>query len=634
MRIPSLPPDDQRARRLEISATRSPSLYKARLALLAILGDALLTLVRVFPFAISIVLGMLLFPHPALQWIGLGAIVLLTWIVRPNLRLTGEVLPVEAAPELHATMDRLRGKIDVPGPVEIALSDDMNASVQESRGLFGVLGVRRRMHLGIPLLANLSRGEVEAVIAHELGHLSRRHGRLGHWLYRAHMGWRAHAETMDAESTALDRIGDAFARLFVPYFGTRAMVWSRRCEFEADASAAQATSAAHLVSALARLAVHDRWERCQLGRELVNWQRAEARPPADMLERMATSFMGAPPASTNAWLREELARPANWSDSHPSTEARAKALSVAPALLPVAQAAGPALLNDRWPDVASGWAARWQQSIRAEWGAAHARWRLIEKALVEANADDLANWPVEPRLMRAKAIARLEPVRGRAELAQLVATYPDSKAAAFALQAAELSDGHAHSAAAMQGLAEADPRFRVPTYLCLARWCRLVGDFAGEDRWLQRRDLALARRRHALELAAQGVESGSARASPMRADVLACLAEAMSHDLRIAKAWLVRSDAPLAAGSGNPVRIDVDVLVLVIVPFASDGRPADRDEIHITYRNVLAEFTPVENIAIVLSYYTTEPLPERLAALVRELNQICAEAPDGRPVVS
>ena len=121
------------------------------------------------------------------------------------------------------------------------------------------------------LLATLSPGEVEAVLAHELGHFKRRHV-----LKRmvtmfslslaglALLGWLASRAWFYTELGVLPNLGapnDALALLLfalaLPVFGffvsPLAALLSRRHEFEADAYACAQASGADLASALIKL---------------------------------------------------------------------------------------------------------------------------------------------------------------------------------------------------------------------------------------------------------------------------------------------------------------------------------------------------------------------------------------------
>jgi len=147
----------------------------------------------------------------------------------------------------------------------------MDGSRRSSHGnaYFTGLGRARRIVFFDTLLARLSGEEVEAVLAHELGHFKRRHilkrivfgfalSLAGLWL----LGWLARQPWFYqglGVTPAADR--DALALLLfllvLPTFTfllhPLASLVSRRHEFEADAYAARQSSARHLVSALVKL---------------------------------------------------------------------------------------------------------------------------------------------------------------------------------------------------------------------------------------------------------------------------------------------------------------------------------------------------------------------------------------------
>src|SRR5262249_23612227 len=106
-------------------------------------------------------------------WLAGIAVPFLVWLVRPGRRDDGNPISPKEMPELYAAVDRLKKEIDVEGRLQIELSDEVQASVREVLGVFGLFGNRRLMTLGIPLLAILDKDEARAVIAHELGHFSR-----------------------------------------------------------------------------------------------------------------------------------------------------------------------------------------------------------------------------------------------------------------------------------------------------------------------------------------------------------------------------------------------------------------------------------------------------------------------------
>ena len=93
------------------------------------------------------------------------------------------------APALSGLLDSLRRELRCRPFDEVLVSMDFNAGVREVPRL-GVFGWPRTvLEIGLPLSSVLSAEELRAVLAHEFVHLSARHGRSGHRLYRLHRTW-------------------------------------------------------------------------------------------------------------------------------------------------------------------------------------------------------------------------------------------------------------------------------------------------------------------------------------------------------------------------------------------------------------------------------------------------------------
>src|SRR5262245_27111333 len=433
MRINLPPPSPAKLARLEAAAAAHPVRYRFVLGTLALFGDIALTFVRAFPLAAWPILGALLYNRVLFYWLAGIAVLFLMWLVRPGYRDHGRPVSRQEMPDLYATLDRLKKDIDVKGRLQIQLDDEMNAGAREVRGLFGLFGNRRVMTIGIPLLAILGKEEARAVIGHELGHFSRRHGRLGHFLYWAHMGWLSHVEQIDRDSSAFDRIVANFAHLFLPLFSHLPMLWSRRCEYEDDADATRAAGAQNVISALARISLFTAWQQRELPRLAYSWQRSEPRAPADYLARLSKAFVEATPELARDLVARESRRTSEWRDTHPPLAQRAMALNVAIALTNRGEAAGPALLGMSWPAVVDDYNARWQRAHAAEWAVAHKRYALIEAPLLSASDAEAAAWSIPRRLERARALRKLDAKRGTAVLTALAAAAPEDRMTAFTL---------------------------------------------------------------------------------------------------------------------------------------------------------------------------------------------------------
>jgi STE24 endopeptidase len=132
---------------------------------------------------------------------------------------------------------------------------------------FTGLGSHKRIVFFDTLLARLTHSEVEAVLAHELGHFRLRHVRKGllvavatsliglgilGWLTAQPSFYEAFGVTAPSAHSAL--LLFMFVAPAFTFFGTPlGSLWSRRHEFEADAFAARFSSAQELATALVKL---------------------------------------------------------------------------------------------------------------------------------------------------------------------------------------------------------------------------------------------------------------------------------------------------------------------------------------------------------------------------------------------
>lgn len=140
----------------------------------------------------------------------------------------GVEVPPQSAPELWTVVRELAAAAHTRAPDEIRLVPDVNAAVSEEARLLGLVGGRRRMYIGVPLLQALDVAMLRSVLSHELGHYSRNHTRLGPLAYR---GRAVVIATVQATSgSVVGWLLAGYARL---YLLVSAAV-SRRQELEAD----------------------------------------------------------------------------------------------------------------------------------------------------------------------------------------------------------------------------------------------------------------------------------------------------------------------------------------------------------------------------------------------------------------
>jgi Zn-dependent protease with chaperone function len=99
----------------------------------------------------------------------------------------GLPLTPQQAPYLWQMVHELAGVVRTRMPDEIRIVPDVNAAVVENSRLLGLIGGRRLLYVGLPLLQVFTLDQLRSVIAHELGHYSGRHTRFGAIAYRGRM---------------------------------------------------------------------------------------------------------------------------------------------------------------------------------------------------------------------------------------------------------------------------------------------------------------------------------------------------------------------------------------------------------------------------------------------------------------
>ncbi|MCW1924923.1 M48 family metallopeptidase [Luteolibacter arcticus] len=237
----------------------------------------------------------------------------------------GLVLEERDHPELHRLLCELG---DLAGGVRfhrVMLDAEMNASVVQNPRL-GVFGwYRAHLVIGLPLMEALSLDELKAVLAHEIGHLTRADGKTCAWLHRTRETWERVVDRFSRNGFC-PVIGDFF-QWFWPRFNSRALVLSRFSELAADQFAAQAVSPQALASGLRRLAILGKRVEYEFWEPLDRAVDEGIDLPADVMDRLSEAVRRpVDPDQAAAWLAEAMAVRTGSTDSHPGLAPRLAAL--------------------------------------------------------------------------------------------------------------------------------------------------------------------------------------------------------------------------------------------------------------------------------------------------------------------
>jgi Zn-dependent protease with chaperone function len=592
---------------LQAKAARSPRVYRFWLALIAIAGDFALTLTLVFPIAATIVIGVVL--YPPLFWIGIAGIVFFVWLFRPTFRFHGREL-IEPAPRLEEELAALKRKLGVPGRMRVYLDDSFNAAAMQTRGYFGIVGTRCGLILGVPLLLAVSREQLLAVIAHEFGHFSRRHGLLGQWLYRARVGWMEYAKQVRASDSLFDVATAWYAEQFVPYFSKRTFVESRQCEYEADADAMLAVGTQAFAQAMTRIAVVGRYWEKEMPKQVRAWQLESQEPPADFLMRFDRGIGACASAQLESWLNDEMRAPSTWIDTHPSLSERLHAANQQPMLVAPSAIAGETLLGEHWPKVLAEFNDKWRKDMRPGWLAQHLRLKHIVQPLLAADAGGMP----EQRLARALALREADAAAGLANLCALQQANPEHKRIRFAYAAALLEENDEEGVGVMHILAREDPAFRLRAFQRVLAYYERKGNTRQIQRWsawLKQLSPQVGQAKAAFVTEA---ERGAARASSLAAGERAVISEAARLDRAVAGAWLLEGQAKLTYAEGRG-SLPVGAQLLTLAVDTEQARASDQDEESIArrYEGLLRTLVPPDQLTVARTYFTTEGRPDLYA---------------------
>lgn len=258
----------------------------------------------------------------------------------------------EAAPELWALWEAVVGK-DRARRTTIVLDDTLNAGIAEERVLFGLLGRRVFLFVGIPLLAVTDERALAAIFAHEDAHVRNRDTNGSLNLVELEKSFDLIFDyAHPGESLSGGLLYVALGPLSRSFHKEEVRL-SRLAELEADrhaaakGSAQEATRALILVEAAASLFDETVYEPLQ--RELLGAMTAP-RPPLDRLLAAAESLKES--SILHAHTRKAWNRPDDPEADHPALAARLAALGydAVPEVEPVSTSAFLALLGG---DIAS-----------------------------------------------------------------------------------------------------------------------------------------------------------------------------------------------------------------------------------------------------------------------------------------
>ncbi len=291
-----------------------------------------------------------------------------------SVALPGDKIERAEAPDLYRMVDALCARLDLPPPREIRITPEFGASLYRTGGgLFEKAG--GTLLIGLPLMKCLSNAQLEAALAHELGHLSGVHAR---WMMRvAHLERTARSLRAALESSRRGA-GRALRRAcewYLERLHACALPASRACEYEADLTAARLTSPSKLAEALTILAVGERFWRQRYWPTVyadIRHVPHPARFPHTSFGMLWLNTLGT--GQARAWLDAALLSKTARAHLSPALSDRLRALGVDAVLALAEHETADRLLGAERARLDALFDSRWREAV-AE------RWRRIYQAI-------------------------------------------------------------------------------------------------------------------------------------------------------------------------------------------------------------------------------------------------------------
>jgi Zn-dependent protease with chaperone function len=481
--------------RLERVAARTPRAYRARVTALALLGYVYLLGMLLVLLGLTVGLALtaqllaLKLIIPLL--IVIVAVVRALWVRVPPPQ--GMTLSETEVPALFDLVRQLERRLRAPRVHAILAVPQLNAAVVQQPRL-GVLGwYRNYLVAGLPLMQTLSAQEWQSVLAHELGHLSGRHGRFGAWIYRQRETWSRLLGTLAAKRSRIGRLAfSGFLKWYAPYFNAYSFVLARAHEYEADRASADLVGEATACRALLRLEVATRlsdgfWS---------NMDRSNAdapEPPRDPFRQLRAALQsGARTTEATEWVGKAWARPTTYADTHPALSDRLRALGWAggtteiptpPAPLAEASAAS-VYLGAAEAKVELEYDQMWVRQVFDRWTARHAKLVTVRERLRQLETRPAEALTPDEEWQRLSAYVELGDLDRVGALAEaLLARQPDHAGARFHVGQALLRRGDRRGAEEIEAVMRQDPNALIPGCQLLSEFFSSVGDMAQADRY-------------------------------------------------------------------------------------------------------------------------------------------------------
>ncbi|MDX6475695.1 MAG: hypothetical protein QOH95_1206 [Gaiellaceae bacterium] len=459
-------------RRLEPAARANSRAHKRKVLLLALLGYAFIfgciaLLVAIGVGVVLLALHSTILLLKLLIPIGGLMIVIVRSLYVSFEPPVGVRVTKRDAPPLFEMLDAVKRAIRGPRLHRVLVDERPNAGIVQVPRAGGLLGSRNYLVLGLPYLLALTADEFRAVVGHELGHLSRRHGRFGAFVYRVRQTWFQLLEAFEERRSLWTGMIRRFFGWYVPYFNAYTLPVARAHEFEADDAAVEVAGSEAAASSLVSGLLAARWVEEGYWPDVYRRADDQAAPPATAFAPLADQIVEAPSyGNVRAVFKALVEEETDVTDTHPSLGERLAHLDVAPeaaldaATAPGRTSAAEAYLGPAKQSIIDAVDRYWAALIEPTWRRAHAEALTARQRLVQL--DRAPKRTADDELERASLTERFAGADASLELYRSLLGGPNAAAAQFAIGRIMLERGDDGGLRLLDDAMEADPDAILP----------------------------------------------------------------------------------------------------------------------------------------------------------------------------
>jgi Zn-dependent protease with chaperone function len=396
--------------RLEKFAAENPRAYRTRVLLLIVLGYAYFVGLIILLFLPIVFVGALLFVAPEAVWRIVLLLAKLWWAVLPGIgvyfgfigsavkSITSKVpdppakeLPRSGAPELYDFVAKTCRELRAQKPARILVNDQFNAAVV-TMPRFGIFGRKVLLLVGLPLMRALSPDQLKATIAHEIGHISGKHGAFSKWAYQMREAWGRLIDSQELTGQHFAGLYKGFVSWFFPYFTAYSFVLMREHEKDADRDAVLLTGSKALGEALILLETKGRLLDEVFWRSIHEENLANETPSGKLFSRMLDSLSAHDPDRASNALAQAMTVPTDFNDSHPSLAERLSSIAYSvdggvPRVPAAAdENAAEHFLKNGCDLIIGEYDYDWDEQAEKEWRKRHEHFSKSQKRITELNA--------------------------------------------------------------------------------------------------------------------------------------------------------------------------------------------------------------------------------------------------------